>query len=385
MVLKVARRGEVPPFLVMEVMRAAAERIAAGGDVLHMEVGQPDSPAPEGARRAAHAAIEEGRLGYTVALGIAPLRSAIAQHYQARYGVAVEPERVVVTTGSSAGFVLSFLASFEPGDRVALAEPGYPCYRNILSALGIEAVGLPVGHKDRYQPGIAMLEALDKPVDGLILASPSNPTGTMVSPEELAALVAHCRSNGIRLISDEIYHGITYGRAEATAAAFDDEAIVINSFSKYFSMTGWRIGWMIVPKALLRPVERLAQNLYISAPTLSQHAALAAFDCGEELDRHVATYAANRDLLLRELPRAGFDRLSQPDGAFYIYADVGHLTDDSQDFCRRILAQTGVAITPGIDFDPVRGHSAVRFSYAGATADMAEAARRLIAWRDGGR
>ena len=385
MVRKVARRGEVPPFFVMEVMRAAAERLASGADVLHMEVGQPASPAPEGARQAAHAALESDRLGYTVALGIAPLREAIAHHYRDRYGLELDPARVVVTTGSSAGFVLSFLACFEPGDRVALAEPGYPCYRNILGALGIEAVGLPVGHEDRYQPGIAMLEALDRPIDGLILASPSNPTGTMVSPGEVAALAGHCRERGIRLISDEIYHGITYGRPEATAIAFDDDAVVINSFSKYFSMTGWRIGWMVVPESLLRPVERLAQNLYISTPTLSQHAALAAFGCRAELDRHVATYAANRDLLLRELPRAGFDRLSQPDGGFYFYADVAHMTDDSDALCRSILARTGVAITPGIDFDPVRGHRAVRFSYAGATADMAEAARRLVAWRDGGR
>jgi aspartate/methionine/tyrosine aminotransferase len=384
MALKVARRGDVPPFFVMEVMRAAAERVASGADVLHMEVGQPATPAPEGARQAAHAALESDLLGYTVALGISPLREAIARHYQDRYGVAPDPARVVVTTGSSAGFVLSFLACFEPGDRVALAEPGYPCYRNILGALGIEAVGLPVGHEDRYQPSVAMLEALDKPVDGLILASPSNPTGTMVSPEELAGLTAYCRDRGIRFISDEIYHGITYGRPEATAVTFDDQAVVINSFSKYFSMTGWRIGWMVVPEELLRPMERLAQNLYISAPTLSQHAALAAFDCRLELDRHVATYAANRDLLMRELPHAGFDRLSQPDGAFYIYADVAHMTDDADALCRAILGATGVAITPGIDFDPVRGARAVRFSYAGSTADMTQAAARLVGWRNGG-
>ena len=385
MALKVARRGDVPPFFVMEVMRAAAERMATGADVLHMEVGQPATPAPLGARQAAHAALDGDLLGYTVALGIAPLRAAIACHYRERYGIDLDPARVAVTTGSSAGFVLSFLACFEPGDRVALAEPGYPCYRNILGALGIEAVGLPVDHNDRYQPSVAMLEAQEKPIDGLILASPSNPTGTMVSPEELAALAGCCRDRGIRLISDEIYHGITYGRREATAVACNDDAVVINSFSKYFSMTGWRIGWMIVPEDLLRPVERLAQNLYISAPTLSQHAALAAFDCRGELDGHVATYAANRDLLMRELPKAGFEHLSQPDGAFYIYADVGHMTDDADALCREILASTGVAITPGIDFDPVRGRRAVRFSYAGSTADMAEAARRLALWRDGGR
>ncbi|MBC6440383.1 MAG: pyridoxal phosphate-dependent aminotransferase [Rhodospirillales bacterium] len=380
MALKVSRRGHVPPFLVMEVMQAAADRIAAGGEVLHLEVGQPGTPAPLGVREAAKQAINHERLGYTVALGIDPLREAIARHYADVYGVPVPAERIVVTTGSSAGFLLSFLACFEPGDRVALAEPGYPCYRNILQALGLEPVALPVDHNSRYQPTVAMLQALAAPVDGLIVASPSNPTGAMVSREDMTALAAHCRQEGIHLISDEIYHGIGYGMATTTAAVIEPDAVVINSFSKYFSMTGWRIGWMVVPEDLLKPIERLAQNMFISPPTLSQHAAVAAFECREELEDNVAVYAANRALLLEELPRAGLTRLSQVDGAFYIYADISYLTDDSVTFCRALLDDTGVAVTPGVDFDPVRGHRSLRISFSGPNEDMAEAARRLAVW-----
>lgn len=380
MTLKVADRGHVPAFMVMEVMQAAADRVATGKDVLHMEVGQPGTPAPRGVREAAKAAIDTDRLGYTVALGIDPLRDAIAQHYRDLYGLFVPAERVVVTTGSSAGFLLSFLACFDPGDRVALAEPGYPCYRNILQALGLTPISLPVDHGTRYQPTVAMLEALDEPVEGLILASPSNPTGTMVSQSEMVALTNHCRSRGVRLISDEIYHGIGYGMTPVSAAAHDDGSIVINSFSKYFSMTGWRIGWMVVPDDLIKPIERLAQNMFISPPTLSQHAAVAAFDCHEELQANIAVYAANRGLLLDALPEAGLDRLSQADGAFYIYADISEWTDDSAAFCRALLDETGVAITPGLDFDPVRGSHTVRISFSRGTAEIAEAALRLRAW-----
>jgi aspartate/methionine/tyrosine aminotransferase len=380
MTLKVADRGHVPAFMVMEVMQAAADRFAIGKDVLHMEVGQPGTPAPRGVREAAKAAIDADRLGYTVALGIDPLREAIAQHYRDTYGLAVPAERVVVTTGSSAGFLLSFLACFDPGDRVALAEPGYPCYRNILQALGLTPVSLPVDHGTRNQPTVAMLEALDEPVDGLILASPSNPTGTMVSQAEMVALTSHCRSRGIRLISDEIYHGIGYGMTPVSAAAHDNASIVINSFSKYFSMTGWRIGWMVVPDDLIKPIERLAQNMFISPPTLSQHAGVAAFDCHEELQSNIAAYAVNRELLLNALPEAGLDRLSQADGAFYIYADISDWTDDSAAFCRALLDETGVAITPGLDFDPVRGSQTVRISFSRGTPEIAEAALRLRAW-----
>ena len=379
MALKAARRGEIPPFFVMEVMRAACEREAAGGEVLHLEVGQPSTAAPAPVIAAAKAALESDRLGYTEALGVPALRQAISRHYRESYGLDVPARRVVVTTGSSGGFVLAFLAAFEAGDRVAMATPGYPCYRNILAALGVIPVEIPVGPETRFQPTPAQLEAAG-PLDGLIVASPANPTGTMIPAPELKALVEYCHRRGIRLISDEIYHGITYGEPAVSALGFGDEVVVLNSFSKYFSMTGWRLGWMVLPEALIRPVECLAQNLFISAPTISQLAAVAAFECRAELDGHVARYARNRALLLEELPKAGLDRLAPAEGAFYIYADVSALTDDSEDWCKRLLADTGIAITPGIDFDPARGRSFVRFSFAGATETIAEAAKRLRGW-----
>ena len=380
MALKLARRGEISPFIVMDVMRVAHERAAAGESVLHLEVGQPGTPAPKAVREAAKKALDKERLGYTDAIGIPPLRQRIVEHYRERYGVEVDAERVMVTPGSSGGFLLSFLAAFDPGDRVALAAPGYPCYRNILSAIGNEPVLLPVGPEERFQPTPEALDRVEGRLDGLIVASPSNPTGTMLDREAFARLIGYCEERGIRVISDEIYHGISYGMAPVSALELSAEAIVINSFSKYFSMTGWRLGWMVLPESLSRAVERLAQNLFISAPSLSQVAAIAAFDCEAELDGHVAVYARNRALLLRELPEAGFDRLAPADGAFYVYADVGRLTNDSQDFCRRMLAETNVAITPGIDFDPERGHRFVRFSFAGAEAEIAEAATRLKDW-----
>jgi aspartate/methionine/tyrosine aminotransferase len=378
--MKISRRGQVPPFIVMDVMTAAAAREKTHGDVLHLEVGQPSTPAPAGVLAAAQAALRDDRIGYTVALGIPPLRQAIADHYGRAYGTAVAPEQVVVTTGSSGAFLLAFLAAFDVGDRVALAAPGYPAYRNILTALGIEVVEIPAGPDTRYQPTPELLEKHGGKLDGLIIASPANPTGTMLSPEALAELTAYCDSRSIRLVSDEIYHGITYGMGTATALQTSGSAIIVNSFSKYYSMTGWRLGWLVLPGELLRPVECLAQNLTISPPTLSQYAAVAAFGCGEELDRNVARYARNRSLLLEALPRAGFDRMAPADGAFYLYAEIGHLTNDSVEFCRRMLAETGVAATPGVDFDPVRGHATMRFSFAGATEEMAEAADRLHRW-----
>jgi aspartate/methionine/tyrosine aminotransferase len=379
--LKISRRGNVPPFFVMEVMRAAAEREAAGLEVLHMEVGQPSTGAPQGVLEAARTAMGTDVLGYTAALGTPALRAAIARWYETRYGVEVPARRVVVTTGSSAAFQLGFIAAFDPGDRVAMASPSYPAYRHTLTAIGVEPVELPTGAEHRFQPTIELLEALDKPIQGLIVASPANPTGTMLSREELTALSDWCAANGVRLVSDEIYHGLTYGQEAVTAAEINQGALVVNSFSKYFSMTGWRLGWMVVPEDLLRSVESLAQNLFISAPSLSQAGAVAAFACTEELEGHIARYARNRKLLLEELPKAGFDRLAPADGAFYIYADVSDLTDDSEAFCKRILAETGIACTPGIDFDPARGHHFVRFSFAGSEETVAEAARRLIAWR----
>jgi len=379
--LKVARRGAVPPFIAMEVLRDANERAARGENVLHLEVGQPSTGAPRAVIEAAKRALDRDQLGYTEALGIPLLRQRIARHYRDMYGLSIDPARVVITTGSSGAFLLSFLAVFDPGDRVALAAPGYPAYRNILVALGITPVNLLTGAETRFQPTPALLDQIDDPVDGLIIASPSNPAGTMIDADSFRRLYEYCQARQIRLMSDEIYHGITYGMRPTTALALGDDAIVINSFSKYFSMTGWRLGWMIAPTDLLRPIECLAQNLFISPPTLSQIAAAAVFDCQDELEANVRRYAANRELLLRQLPRAGFDRLAPADGAFYIYADVSRLTNDSEEFCRRMLADTGVAATPGVDFDAERGHQFIRFSFAGSAADIAAAADRLLAWR----
>jgi len=381
MVLKVARRGAVPPFIVMDVMNAAAAAEAAGQDVMHMEVGQPSTAAPEAALEAARAALQRDKIGYTVAFGIPELRQRLSRYYADYYGAEVPTERIAVTTGSSGGFLLAFLSSFEAGGKVALTSPGYPAYRNILQALDVEAVNIPTGPETNFQPTVEILEAVEQDLDGLIIASPSNPTGTMIPGDELKRLCDYCGERGIRLISDEIYHGITYAERAETVLAHTDDAVVINSFSKYFSMTGWRLGWMVLPEDLLRSVECLAQNFFISPPTLSQHAGAAVFDCVDELDVNFARYAANRELLLRELPEAGFDKLSHADGAFYIYADVGHMTNDSNAFCKKMLAETGVATTPGIDFDPDRGHRYLRFSFAGSTDEMAEAVRRLKAWR----
>jgi aspartate/methionine/tyrosine aminotransferase len=381
MVLKLARRGQIPPFIAMDVLRAANERAAAGDDVLHLEVGQPATPAPAGVLAAARAALTSETLGYTDALGVPALREAIAAHYRNAYAVTLDPARIVVTTGSSGAFLLAFLAAFEPGDRVAMAAPAYPAYRNILTALDLVAVELPAGPDQRYQMTLDLLRAERAPLDGLIVASPANPTGTMLAPSELAEIARYCRDMGIRFVSDEIYHGIVYAKPAATALASSDEAIVVNSFSKYFSMTGWRLGWMVVPPDMLRAVECLAQNLYISPPALSQYAASAAFDCRAELDANVARYAENRALLLEELPKAGFERFAPADGAFYLYADVAHLTNDSPAFCRRMLREIGVACTPGVDFDPARGNATLRISFAGSSATMVQAVRRLKAWR----
>jgi len=381
MTLKAAKRGAISPFIVMDVMRAANARQAAGEDVLHMEVGQPSTPAPSKVLEAARTALDQELLGYTDAFGVTLLKERIAKQYLDAYGVRIDPARIAVTTGSSGGFILAFLAAFDAGDRVALASPGYPAYRNILKALDIEVVDILTGPETDFQPTPTLLEKIDGQLDGLIIASPSNPTGTMIGREGLAALAAYCRERGVRLVSDEIYHGITFEEPAHTMAEFDDECFVVNSFSKYYSMTGWRLGWLVFPESLSRSVECLAQNLFISAPTLSQIAAVAAFDCRAELDANVARYKANRDILLQALPEAGFDKLSHAQGAFYVYADVAHLTDDSQALCKKILKETGVAVTPGVDFDPERGHRSVRFSFAGSTEDMAEAVKRLKAFR----
>lgn len=383
MTLKIAERGIVPPFIVMDVMQAAAAREAAGHHVLHLEVGQPGTAAPAPVLDAARQALDEHRLGYTLALGVNPLRARIARYYGERYDVDLDPARVVVTVGSSGAFLLSFLAAFDAGDRVALGYPAYPAYRHILKSLGLDVAGMLTGPDSHFQPTPAMLDQTlaEGPVDGLVIASPSNPAGAMLDRPSLGALVDWCASHGTRLISDEIYHGITYAIPGTTALALSDDAIVINSFSKYFSMTGWRLGWMVVPASMLRAIECLTQNLNVAPPTLPQIAAPSIFDHLDLLDELVAGYARNRAVLLDGLPKAGFSKLAPADGAFYIYADVSHLTDDSQAFCARILEETNVAIAPGVDFDPVRGHHFVRLSFAGPTADIQAAVERLSAWQ----
>jgi len=379
---QLAARGNIDPFIVMDVLRTANALQAKGSDVVHMEVGQPGTSAPATVLRAAHAALDESTLGYTDALGLPELRDRIAGHYKYRYGVSVPAERIVVTAGSSAGFVLAFLAILEAGSRVAIPTPGYPCYRHILGALDIEAVSLETGPNDRWSPTPGTLGALHetKKLDALLLASPANPTGTMLIGDALKGIVEACESLGLWFISDEIYHGLDYIEPAKTALAYSQSAIVINSFSKYFSMTGWRIGWMVVPEALVRPMERLAQNLYICAPAISQYAAIAAFDAYDELEANKAVYRENRDLLLNELPKAGFKNILPADGAFYLYADVRHMTNDSAALAKKILEETGVAATPGIDFDPGRGAHYLRFCYSGTTDRMREAAHRLQNW-----
>lgn len=385
MTLKSGRGAKAPAFLVMDVITAANARqqsLPAGAPhIIRMEVGQPGTGAPAGAVAAAQAALQAGLpMGYTEALGLPSLRARIARHYADWYDAAIDPGRVAVTVGASGAFPLAFLAAFDPGDRVAMAAPFYPPYVNILQSLGMVPVILEAGPETRFQPTVAMLEALDPRPDGLIVASPCNPAGTMLHPDELAAIAGWCHANGVRLISDEIYHGLQYDSALSTAA-LSPSAIVVNSFSKYFSMTGWRIGWMVLPEDLVRPVERLAQNMFISAPHIAQITAEAAFDCTDELDANVAAYRRSRSLLLAALPEAGFNRLCPAEGAFYLYVDVSDRTQDSQAFCRRMLEEAGVAASPGVDFDRTRGHHFVRFSYCGPEADMADAARRLAAWR----
>ncbi len=377
--LTVSQRGSIDPFIVMDIMRAAHAREAAGEPVAHLEVGQPGTAAPATARTAAKRAIDGELLGYTDAMGRPSLRQRIAQHYADWYGLDIDPARIAVTTGSSAGFVLAFLACFDAGARLALPSPGYPCYRHISRALGLQPVILTTDAESRWMPTPEML-AHGAPLDGLLLASPANPTGTMLEPDRLKALCAACQSKGIRFISDEIYHGLTWEKPAETALTYNPDAVVINSFSKYFSMTGWRIGWMVLPEDLVRPVERLMQNLFINAPTISQVAAEAAFDGTVELEGHKAVYAANRNLLMTALPKMGLTDLVPPDGAFYIYADVSHLTDDAHELAKRLLAEAGVATTPGTDFDEARGKAFLRLSYARATEDVRMGVERMREW-----
>ncbi len=381
--MDVSLRSGIPPFHVMDVWLAAAERQRTHGDLVNLSAGQPSAGPPAAVREAAVAAIHGNQLGYTVALGIPELRAQIAASYR-NYDIEVGVDDVVLTTGSSGGFLLTFLACFDVGDRVAIASPGYPCYRNILTALGCEVVEIPCGPETRFQPTLRMLEELDPPVAGVIVASPANPTGTVIAPDELAAIASWCAASGVRLISDEVYHGLVYEGSPATSCAWETsrDAVVVNSFSKYFAMTGWRLGWLLVPEELRRAVDCLTGNFTICPPALAQHAAVAAFtpESLAEADGLLAHYADNRSLLLDGLREIGIDRLAPTDGAFYVYADVSDVTDESLSFCSKLLADTGVAIAPGIDFDTVRGGSYVRLSFAGPTSDVEEALRRIGPW-----
>lgn len=378
-----ASRANVPPFHVMDLLAAAQRRAASHGDLVNFVAGQPSTGAPRAVREEAKRLLDEDLLGYSVATGIPELRTAIADHHRRTSGIDVGADDVVVTTGSSGGFLLAFLAAFEPGDRVVMARPGYPCYRNVLTALGCEVVEIDCGPETRFQPTVEALAAVPGPVAGVVIASPANPTGTMIAAEELAAIAAWCEQNRVRLISDEIYHGITYDAA-GTSSAWQTSrtGVIFGSFSKYFSMTGWRLGWMIVPEDLRRPVDVLTGNFTICPPVLSQYAALAAFtpEASAELEGHVQRYAGNRALLLDGLPRLGIDRLAPADGAFYAYADISHLTDDSYAWSQRLLAETGVAVAPGIDFDTRHGNRFVRLSFAGSEQEITRGLDRLESW-----
>ncbi|ARE81720.1 aspartate aminotransferase [Roseovarius mucosus] len=368
-------RSQIDPFIVMDVMEAARRAEAAGRDIIHMEVGQPGTSAPEGARAALARTMATEPMGYTVALGLPALRARIAQLYGDWYNLDLNPERVVITPGSSGAFILAFTALFDAGDRVGIGAPGYPSYRQILRALDLVPVDIETAAENRLQPVPGDLQGQD--LQGLLVASPANPSGTMLDRAALGGLIAAAEGQGAAFISDEIYHGIEYERRAVSALEITDDCYVINSFSKYFSMTGWRIGWMVVPEDHVRVIERLAQNLFICPPHVSQVAALAAMDCSEELEANMAVYRRNRALMLEGLPKAGFDRIAPPDGAFYVYADVSHLTQDSRAFAAEILEHAGVAVTPGLDFDPLRGAGTLRFSYARATADIEEGLTRL--------
>ena len=374
-------RGQVDAFIVMDMVAQARALEAQGRSIIHMEVGQPGTMAPAGARAAVAQALMHETMGYTVSLGLPELRCAIAALYRRWYGVDLNPDRVIVTAGSSGAFVLAFSALFDAGARVGVGQPGYPSYRQILKALSLVPVGIATSVENRLQPTPADLQGID--INGLIVASPGNPSGTMLSHDALSALIAYAEQHGISFISDEIYHGLHYDAPATSALQITDNAYVINSFSKYFSMTGWRIGWMVVPESHVRTVERLAQNLFICPSHVAQIAALAALDCEGELQQNRAVYAANRALMLAGLAAAGFTKFAPPDGAFYIYADVSDLTEDSFALAHEILHSAGVAVSPGLDFDPVRGQQTLRFSYAGATAEIVEGLRRLTVFMAG--
>jgi aspartate/methionine/tyrosine aminotransferase len=379
-VLRVAARGDVPPFKVMDVLAAAERRRETHGDLVFLGAGQPSTGAPRPVRDALRRVLDAQTLGYTEAIGRRELRERIAQHTRDWYGIEVDAADVVVTTGSSGAFLLAFLTAFASGDRIGMGRPAYPAYRNLLTSLGLEAALLPTGSQTRYQPTAELLERHGDGLDGLVVASPANPTGTMLGPAELAAVLRWCDEHGVRAVSDEIYHGIAYEGRATCAWETTRTAVVVGSFSKYFSMTGWRLGWLLAPEDLRGPIDRLTGNLSICAPAPAQAAAVAAFDAYPELDGHVRRYAANRAYLLEALPAIGLGHVAPPDGAFYVWADVSAYTDDSDSFWREMLAETGVALTPGTDFDPVDGRHWVRLSFASSRADLEEAVRRLGPW-----
>lgn len=367
----------VDPFHAIAVSRLAHDLKAQGRDVIHMEFGQPSTGAPQASIAAAHRVLDSDPMGYWESTG---LKDRIARHYAEAYGVTVGREQVILTCGASPAFVLALGCLFAPGARVALARPGYVAYRNTLKSLYLEPVELPCGPAERYQVTAAALDALDPAPDGLVLASPANPTGTIIPPEELAAIAEVCQRRGIAVISDEIYHGLSYGPAVHSMLQYAPEALIVNSFSKFYSMAGWRLGWLIVPENLIDAARARMGNLFLTPPALAQHAGLIAFDQCDELEGHVRTYARNRDLLLEALPAMGLERIAPPDGAFYIWADVGHLTQDSLAFCTTLLRDTGVATAPGIDFDPVEGHRFMRFSFAVSTPLIEQAIARMVPW-----
>jgi aspartate/methionine/tyrosine aminotransferase len=381
-VISPSRRSEAEPFFAMDILAEANRMKAAGHDVVSMAVGQPADPAPQAVREAASRAIEAGRIGYTDALGRADLRAAIAEYYRQHHRLEVAPDRIVVTTGSSAGFNLAFLALFDPGDRVAITAPGYPPYRNILRVLGLEVIEIALEEGAGAYLTASQLRAAHAatPLKGVLFASPANPTGAVIPDDELKSIVETAAELGISVISDEIYHRLNFSSHDTTALALSDDVAVINSFSKYYCMTGWRIGWMVLPRQLVRPIERIAQSLYISAPEVSQIAAVAAFGSSTELDTIKARYAINRSVLAEHLPKMGFRFLAPMDGAFYAYCDVSRHTNDSMDFAWKMLREADVAATPGRDFDPAQGYRTMRFSYAGSLGEMQQAVARLERW-----
>ncbi|MEV5020508.1 aminotransferase class I/II-fold pyridoxal phosphate-dependent enzyme [Sphingobium sp. LMA1-1-1.1] len=369
--------AQVDPFHAIAISREAHRLEAEGRSILHMEFGQPSTGAPSAAIAAAHAVLDTDPMGYWESPA---LKERIARHYREYYGVAVEAEQILLTCGASPGLVLALTSLFAPGARVATARPGYVAYRNTLKALYLEPLEIDCGSAERYQISAAALEALDSGVDGTIIASPANPTGTIIPADEMARIAEICRARAIRIISDEIYHGLNYGEPARSMLEFTPDAIIVNSFSKYFSMAGWRLGWVVFPPDLIETARARMGNLFLTPPSLAQHAGLKAFDCIDELEVHVATYRRNRELLLAALPALGLEEIAPPDGAFYIYADVGHLTNDSLSFCQKLLRETGVATAPGIDFDPVDGHRHIRFSFAVSTDRVEDAITRMIPW-----